>query len=166
MSEAGCWKTMPRPLHKVSDPLITVCLYTVLYVGLDRISMIQVLPELGFTLWNPPPACSLALLLTKGLRFAPALFPAAVLADGLNTGFSIGFLPTLVTDAIVAGGYSLIAVALRGFIHPAGGFQTTRNVTWFLVVVFLGTLIIAALVCSSLELLDILPPGEFAAAVR
>src|SRR5215472_10181545 len=152
MSEAGCWKTMPRPLHKVSDPLITVCLYTVLYVGWDRISMVHVLPELGFTLWNPPPACSLVLLLTKGLRFAPALFPAAVLADGLNTGFSIGVVPTLVTDAIIASGYSIVAVVLRHFVDSADGLQTTRNMTWFLVVVFAGTLVIAVLVCTALLL--------------
>jgi two-component system, LuxR family, sensor kinase FixL len=133
---------------------------------LDRVSMVQVLPGLGFTLWNPPPACSLALLLIKGLRFAPALFPAAVLADGINTRFSIGVMPTLVTDVIVASGYSMTAVALRGFVHSGIGFKTTRAVASFLVIVFVGVLVIAMAVCSALRLMGLLRPDEFVTAVR
>ena len=34
-------------------PLLTACAYAVLSVGLDRINLVHVLPEAGFTLWNP-----------------------------------------------------------------------------------------------------------------
>ena len=71
----------------------------------DWISLVQVLPDTRITLWNPPPAFSLALLLMKGMKFAPALFPAAVLSDAVSGGFSIGVFPTLVEDMIIAAGY-------------------------------------------------------------
>lgn len=43
--------------------LAVVSAYIAAYVVLDRLSTVHVLPHVGFTLWNPPPACSLALLL-------------------------------------------------------------------------------------------------------
>jgi two-component system, LuxR family, sensor kinase FixL len=128
--------------------------------------MVQVLPDVGFTLWNPPPACSLALLLIKGFQFAPALFPAAVLADGLNGGFSIGVMPTLVMDAIIAAGYSTIAAALRPFAGAATGFRSVRDVVGFLGVVCVGVLAVAGLVGVALVLLHELPPDRLVAAVR
>jgi hypothetical protein len=56
--------------------------YIAAYAALDRISMVQELPAIGFTLWNPTPACSLALLLVMGLRYAPALFVAVAERGG------------------------------------------------------------------------------------
>jgi hypothetical protein len=43
-----------------------VCAYTAVYIALDWISLVQALPT-GFTLWNPPPAASLALLIFRFL---------------------------------------------------------------------------------------------------
>jgi signal transduction histidine kinase len=159
-------KMTPTTLRSTRDTSMVLCLYICLYVTLDRVSTVQVLPDLGFTLWNPPPACSLALLLSKGLQFAPALFPAAVLADTFNTGFSIGILPSLTVDAMTAIGYSAVAAVLRPIVGPAAGFQSTRNVTWFLVVAFAGVLIVAGLVCTTLVLMHVLPPDQFVAAFR
>src|SRR5271163_4366904 len=61
--------------------VFVVCGYVATYVALDWISFFQILPGTGFTPWNPPPAASLALLVIKGLRFAPALFVAGVTSD-------------------------------------------------------------------------------------
>jgi hypothetical protein len=56
----------------VSKSLVILYVYRAAYVILDRSSLVQTLPNFGFTLWNPPPACSLALLIINGLWFAPA----------------------------------------------------------------------------------------------
>jgi hypothetical protein len=48
------------------DAVTVCCGYVALYVALDWISLVHVLPGVGFTLWNPPPAASLALLVLKG----------------------------------------------------------------------------------------------------
>src|SRR5690348_930129 len=59
-------RTVPADvLIRVRDALATVCVYSGLYIGLDWLSFVHVLSTTGFTLWNPPPACSLALLLIK-----------------------------------------------------------------------------------------------------
>ena len=86
--------------------VIVICAYAPLYVALDWISLVQVLPGVGFTLWNPPPAASLALLLLRGLRFAPALFVVGVISDGLVGGFPLGIQSTIVSELIVAAGYT------------------------------------------------------------
>ena len=57
-------------------PLV-LCAYLGAFVALDRVSAADALSGAGFPLWNPAPACSLALLLTYGLRFAPLVLAAA-----------------------------------------------------------------------------------------
>ena len=99
--------------------VIVCCAYVALYVALDWISLVQVVPGLGFTLWNPPPAASLALLLLKGLRIAPALFIAGVISDGLVEGFPLGIQSTLVSDGIIAAGNTSVAAALRRLMPAA-----------------------------------------------
>jgi len=89
---------------RVWNSLNVVCVYVGLYLALDWISFIHVLPTVGYTLWNPPPACSLALLLAKGLRYAPLLFVVSVVSDGLTAGFPAGLAPTVAADAIIAAG--------------------------------------------------------------
>jgi hypothetical protein len=58
---------------RIRDPLVAVGIFAALYMALDWISFVHVLPAVGFTLWNPPPACGLALLLIRGFGYAPAL---------------------------------------------------------------------------------------------
>ena len=148
-----------------SAPLV-VCAYVVAYVILDRISLLQALPKIGFTLWNPPPACSLALLLIKGFRFAPALYVAAVLGDVLNGAVSIWVAPALVLDAIIATGYTGLALLLKAFVQPARGFQTVRNIGCFLGVTAIGVLAIACAASGALVTMNVLPAKEFTDSVR
>jgi hypothetical protein len=89
--------------------VIVVCVYVASYAALDWISLVQVLPGVGFTLWNPSPAASLALLVLKGPRFAPALFVAGVISDGLVGGFLLGIQPTIASDLIIAIEYTGVA---------------------------------------------------------
>jgi hypothetical protein len=71
---------------------------------------------------NPSAAASLALLVLKGLRFAPALYVAGVISDGLVGHFPLGIKPTLASELIVAIAYSRVAAALRHFAHADQGF--------------------------------------------
>ena len=156
----------PTTLRDARGPLIIVCVYMALYVFSDWISLVQVLPDTRITLWNPPPAFSLALLLMKGLKFAPALFPAAVLSDAVNGGFSIGVFPALVADMIIAAGYTAISLALRPFAGPSTGFQSMRDLIGFLGVVCAGVLGVAASISGAFVLLHVIPPDRFVTAAR
>jgi hypothetical protein len=103
------WWRLARISGERRQAVIVVCVYVASYAALDWISLIQVLPGVGFTLWSPPPAASLALLVLKGLRFAPALFVAGVISDGLVGGFLLGIQPTIASDLIIAIEYTGVA---------------------------------------------------------
>ena len=162
----GANKMTPATLRQAREPLTIVCVYVALYVFADWISLVQVLPDTRISLWNPPPACSLALLLMRGMKFAPALFPAAVFSDAVNGGFSIGIVPALVVNIIIAAGYSTVAMALRPFAGTTTGLQSMRDLIGFLGVVCAGVLGIAASTGGALVLLHVIPPDRFVTAVR
>jgi signal transduction histidine kinase len=125
-----------------------------------------VLPDVGFTLWNPTPAASLALLVLKGLRFAPALFVAGVISDGLVGGFLPGIQLTLASGLIVAIGYTGCAAALRRFAHPEKGFPRVVDVVWLLLIVGVGTLTAASSVVALLMMMHELPRAFIAPSIR
>ncbi len=78
------------------------------YLLLDWVSYIHPLGSSGITVWNPPPALSLALLLIGGLRNVWLLFPAAAAAEVLVRGD--GPLALLLSVAAVfAAGYGAAA---------------------------------------------------------
>jgi two-component system sensor kinase FixL len=145
---------------------IVVFAYVTLYVALDWISLIQVLPGVGLTLWNPPPAASLALLVCKGMRFAPALFIAGAIADGLVGGFPFGIQQTLAIDLVVAIGYTGVAAALRHFAHADQGFPRVADTVLLLLIAGTGTIAIACLVVPSLLMMDKLSPGLIVPSIR
>lgn len=153
-------------LIRVRDPFMAVCAYASLYIALDWLSFVHVYPRTGFSLWNPPPACSLALLLMRGLGYAPALFVVNLISDGLVSGYPAGLAPTFVGDAITAAGYTAVAVALQRLSHADQGFRNVADVTWFLLVVILGVLAIAGLVMSTFVLMHALSPLQFASAAK
>lgn len=146
--------------------IIAVFVYVVSYIVLDWISLVQVLPDVGFTLWNPPPAASLAFLLIKGLRFAPALFVAGVISDGVSGGFMLGLPATFTTNLIVATGYTGVAIALRHFAHAGQGFPRVVDVVWLLLIVGIGTIAIACLVVAVLMMLQAIPQGAVIPSTR
>jgi two-component system sensor kinase FixL len=153
-------------LRQVRHALTTVCVYLALYVALDQISLVQPFPILGFTLWNLTPACSLALLVIKGLQFAPALLAAGILADFLDGGFAPGVLPTLMTDLIPAVGYSAVAGTLQAFVHPVSRLQSVRDIALFLGVTGAGVLAIAGLLGGAFALMNVLPADQLLASMR
>jgi len=152
-------------LIRIRDASIAVCLYSGLYIGLDWLTFVHVLPTTGFTLWNPPPACSLALLLIKGLDYAPALFVVGFISDGLVAGFPAGLIPSLVADVITAGGYTAVAVALRRFSRIGQGLVDVTNVAWFLSLTAFGVLAIAGLTTAVFVLMHMLSLSSFASAI-
>src|ERR1700722_3582870 len=146
------------------SPQVSNCIFAALYVALDWISFVHVLPAVGFTLWNPPPACGLALLLIKGFGYAPALFVVSLISDGLVAGFPAGFGPTFVADAIVAGGYTAVAVAIKHLSFADHSLQKVSDIAWYLLICALGVPAIAFLATGAFVLLHALPSAQFVSA--
>jgi signal transduction histidine kinase len=163
---AGAHRTwLTGKLTRACDPLITVCVYVVLYLFLDWISFIHALPGVSITLWNPPPACSLALLLTRGLRYAPALLFANIVSDGLVAGYPSGLATTFIADSVIAAGYSAVAMVLRSLSDTEHYFRNVKDVMWFLIVVALGVLAIAGLTTGVFVLMHTLTRSQFSLAL-
>jgi two-component system, LuxR family, sensor kinase FixL len=159
------WLASDRP-GAGRQAVVVVCVYVASYVVLDWISFVQVLPNIGFTLWDPSPAASLALLVLKGLRFAPAVLVAGVISDALVGGFPSGIQSTLASELIVAIGYTCVAAALRRFAHADQGFPRLVDVVWLLLIAAAGTLATACLVVAVLMIMQELPPALIAPSIR
>ena len=149
----------PEPLHKALRAASIACAYVAVYVALDWISFFQVLPGTCLTPWNPPPAASLALLVIKGLRFAPSLFVAGVVSDVMVVGCSPGMSTTVATNAVAAIGYTCVAAVLRSFAHADQGFPRVANIVCFLLIVGTGTLAVATLAVTAVVMTNGLQPG-------
>ena len=108
---APLWTRKTR--SAAANAAATVCCFVALYIASDWVSFIGALPGSGYTPWNPPPALSLALLITKGLRFAPAVFAAEFISSNVVEHFPVGAAASLASAAVVASGYAATAALLR-----------------------------------------------------
>jgi len=85
--------------------------------------------------------------------------------DFLNGGFSTGVLPTLVTGAITAAGYSAVAATLQAFIHPRTRLQSVRDIGLFLGISGAG--VSQSQVCwGAFILMNALPADQLLASMR
>ena len=154
-----------KALGRVYGSSVSVTVYAGLYVVLDRLSFVHAELSTGVTLWNPPAACNLALLLIRGLGYAPALFVVGSISDGLVAGYPTGLGATLAANAIAATGYTAVAAALRRLSLAEQGVLNVRGVGWFLLIVALGVLAIAGVTASTFVLAHVLPASLFTSAV-
>jgi signal transduction histidine kinase len=119
--------------------------YVAAYVILDVVSYIHPVAPYAITPWNPPPGLSLALLLAFGLRYAPALFVAALLAELLVRGGGAGMPEIAFYAFILAAGYTTIAAVLVKVMRFDARFASMRDLLVFTVGVAAGTLAVSAL---------------------
>jgi two-component system sensor kinase FixL len=123
--------------------VLIVAGYVAAYVALDWVSYIHPLGPFAITPWNPPPGLSLALLLVYGLRFAPALFVAALAAELVVRGWPASLPATMLATAIVAAGYAAAAALLRLRVRVDPTLARVRDAVWFVGIVAAATIVIA-----------------------
>src|SRR6516162_2653151 len=63
--------------------------YVALYLALDRLTFIGALHGINITPWNPTTGLALALLLIKGLRYAPLVMATELLSSATLATASI-----------------------------------------------------------------------------
>ncbi|MEO8674035.1 MAG: ATP-binding protein [Casimicrobiaceae bacterium] len=106
----------------------TSAAYVSAYVALDWVSYIHPLAQLAITPWNPPPGLSLFLLLRYGLRFTPALYVAAYLADVFVRGAPPNSLLAFSTSFLLASGYAAAGALLVGRFSLGRRLRDLRDV--------------------------------------
>jgi signal transduction histidine kinase len=104
------------------------------YLLLDWVSYIHPFGSSGITVWNPPPALSLALLLVGGLRNVWLLFPAAAAAEVLvRSDGPLALL--LLVAAAVATGYGAAAWVMVRVLGIGARLRRSRDLLGFIGVV-------------------------------
>ena len=98
------------------------------YVLLDRVSYIHAVQQFNITPWNPQPALAIALLMTLGQRWLPAVFVAALLAERIVRGDLMSMPASALAAAVLTLGYAAIARALTGPFAIARRLNTRRDV--------------------------------------
>jgi len=120
-----------------------VAAYVVAYLALDWVSYIHPLGPFAITPWNPPPGLSLALLLTQGLAFAPALFLAGFAAELAVRGLPAGALAAAGSSVVIAAGYTAAAGVLRRGARLDPQLASVRDVAWLVGVTAAATLAVS-----------------------
>lgn len=125
-----------------SRSILLATVYIAVYVFLDWVSYVH--PEMRFaiTAWNPALGVSLAFLIRFGLRFIPALFVAALLADFIVRNGHSSIVESVFSAAIFAFGYSALAFLFLRWLR-LDGLRRLQDLTVFIVVTALFCMLIA-----------------------
>jgi two-component system, LuxR family, sensor kinase FixL len=138
--------------------------FVVGYLVVEIATRVYQLDGLGITLWGPTAGISLVFLLTAGLSYAPFILVAAVLSDFFVYDGPKGFLASIGTGLVLAGGFAGLALILRKrwtTVRPR-----VADVAALLVLVPIGVFIISILYCSILLAAGLVSPWRFLLAAR
>ena len=150
-----------RSLH---PPVVVSVLFLLLYVGLDGISYWHPIAPVAITPWNPPPGLSICLLLLIGMRYAGLLFIAALLAEWWVRDLPASLPVLMLASAILAGGYTATAWGLARVL-PERQLQTNQQVTQFVSLVALASLIIGCAFVAVFHVAGVLSTEQIGEAV-
>jgi signal transduction histidine kinase len=134
------------------------------YLGLDWLSYVHPVLPLGITPWNPPPGLSVALLLSRGLKFAPALVAGPLLAEIVVRGIPAPLPYLLASSLVIALGYSAAVYALARCRFDAA-FARARDVILYLGVMALTSLLVALAYIGIFRFAGLIGPEQFASSL-
>jgi signal transduction histidine kinase len=160
----GGWKD--ERTAQIRTYWLTGAAFVLIYVAVERLTLVYQLDGLGITLWGPAAGFSLVLLLRWGLSYAPFIFIASLIADfAVYTGPRGVFAPAG-TSLVLAGGLCALTLALRKFWRFGPESPRLTDVVALLVIVPIGTLLIAVLYCAVLYAAGLITPWRLVIAAR
>jgi two-component system, LuxR family, sensor kinase FixL len=126
------------------------------YVLLDWASYIHAMHGLNITPWSPGPALGLAFVMRFGVKVAPILFVAIVLADSVVRDLPTTFPLTLLIATLLASGYTALGEIMRRRFDRSLMFTHHRALLAWIVLVIVGTLCVSAAFVSVLVVTGVL----------
>lgn len=133
------------------------------YIALDWTSYIDPVGPFNITPWNPQPALAIVWMMMGGLVHAPAVMATILLADIVIRHAPGGYVITVMTGLVLAGGYTAIAWALKTLLRDTG-LRSTRQLTIFASVVVSGTGVVGAGFIGMLHTSGVLAETTFTSA--
>ena len=122
--------------------------YIALYIALDRLSFIGALYGIGITPWSPSAGLAMALLVIKGLRYAPLVLAAEFLSGATLPTTPISPVPIFLGSLVVAAGYTGAAAMLRHAGLEAGICGSSDVVRLLTVTIIFSGLVASGFVAS------------------
>jgi signal transduction histidine kinase len=135
--------------------------YVAVYVVLDWVSYIRPFSPLGFTPWNPQSGLTVAFLVRSRPMQALWLLPAAFLADLIVRGLPAPVGVTLLSAAVIGGGYALTAVVLKQVPLFDARIASLAAVIVLLGVALLSSAIVSALYVAVFAASGLLPWDDY-----
>src|SRR5580704_8077451 len=122
--------------------------FVALYVTLDRLSFIGALHGIGITPWSPSSGLAMALLIIKGLRYAPLVMAAELLSSATLPVASVSAMPVFLESLVVTACCTGAAAILRHAGLQAGIRRSSDAVTFLIVTVINSGLVAGGFVAS------------------
>jgi signal transduction histidine kinase len=140
--------------------------YLAAYVALDWISFIHAWSVFGFTLWNPPPALSLALVATRGPAYIPLIFVALLICENVVRASILGTTTSLAYALVLTAGYGGLGVLLR-YAGPVDLLRgRMREAVLILLLIPAGVLVVAMAFVATFAAFGFFLPADYFHAVR
>jgi len=137
------------------------------YLLLDWASYIDPLHHLNITPWNPAPALGILYLLRRGKGGPLTVMAAIVATDLIVRDLGAPLWQILLLDALLAAGYTLIALLLQRHTPDKGLFSDRPSLGRWTAIVVLGSLVNSVAYVSGLAALGLIPSQEWGnAALR
>src|SRR5246127_4677364 len=141
---------------------LSVC-YVALYLTLDRLSFVGALHGIGITPWNPSTGLAMALLIVKGLRYAPVVMAAELLSGAMLPIAPVFPVPVSLGSLVVTVGYTGAAAILRHAGLQAG-IRRSSDVVILLIVTIISSGLVASGFVASYAAAGVVPWSGFAEA--
>jgi signal transduction histidine kinase len=135
------------------------------YVILDRVSYVFPLAPFAITPWSPPAGLSVAFLLLAGLRFAPAVALAALLADVLVRGGAVHLGFSAASSVVIAGCYAGVAAFLLRTARIDPALRALRDVAWLTATAVPASLALAGAYVGLHTAAGLIPRAALAASI-
>lgn len=130
--------------YSVLDVLLPVGVIA-LYVVLEWLSFLHEHGGLPVTPWNPGLGLMFAMIIVRGYAFGVLFFVAVLLAEIVVLRTDLSWSTILAIAAIVAGPYTLVALAARRWLHLDAHLFRTRDVFVLVLAGAIGAIIVAVL---------------------
>lgn len=161
--------TAPGGAHAgllVRDYWLTGVGLVLVYLLVERATLLYELDGLGITLWSPSAGLSLTLLLMRGVRFAPFIFVACLATEAFIYSGPRGPIAMIGTSLVLASGLSLTALACEKISAGRPHHASLAGTLALLALASAGAFIIAVAFCAVLYATDVLYGWRFFIAVR
>ncbi len=138
-----------------------ITIYLIAWATLDTLALeFETAPEIS--VWYPPSALDIVLLLTFGWQYSPALLVSTFIHNHFVTGRNLNWVALLILELVTTLGYGGASAFLLYKLRINPRLRQLRDVIWFLAIaVLIAPLIVALLQSANFAYFEIVPWSKY-----